>query len=73
MILRKSHNKKKLLELKDQELHQTQVEKVIKAVRKLKKPLNRQFQKKKKQVSSSSDSDSSESSDKSSMKPKKNN
>jgi len=47
VILRKSHNKKKLLELKDQELHQTQVEKVIKAVRKLKKPLNRQFKKKK--------------------------
>jgi len=33
--------------LKDQEPHQMQVQKVIKAIKKLKKPLNRQFPQKK--------------------------
>ena len=38
-----SLQRKKLLESKDQEHHQMQVEKVIKAVKKLKKPQNRRF------------------------------
>jgi hypothetical protein len=42
-----SLQRKKLLESKDQEHHQMQVEKVIKAVKKLKKPQNRRFPQKK--------------------------